>query len=76
MSFVKAASPARITPEVGNTGFGSNAAKVEILMIAPPPCFLHDQNDETRGAHGVQEVDLHALVPVLIVSSRTGARGP
>jgi hypothetical protein len=38
-SLVNAARPARNTPEVGNTGSGSNAAKVEMLMIVPPPCF-------------------------------------
>ena len=37
-SLVKAASPARNTPEVGKTGSGSKAAKVEMLMIEPARC--------------------------------------
>ena len=32
-SLVKAARPARNTPDAGNTGSGSKAAKVEMLMI-------------------------------------------
>ena len=35
---VNAASPARKTPDVGNTGSGSNAAKVEMLIIDPDFC--------------------------------------
>ena len=51
-SFVNAAKPARRTPDVGNTGSGSNAANVEMLMIEPAPCAtmigVTSRGDERR----------------------------
>ena len=65
-SFVKEASPARKTAEVGKAGSGSKAAKVEMFTIAPLSLLLHDGRHEPRRADDVQEIGLHAALPVRV----------
>ena len=77
-TLVKAASPARNTPEVGNIGLGSKVQAVEMLTIAPPFCATMIGVTSRVGRIDVHQIDVESGVPLLVgdlEERRPSARG-
>jgi len=52
--------------EVGNVGSGSNAAKVDMLIMYSRSLGLHNRGNQLSSMNHIHKICVHALIPLLI----------